>query len=186
MAPAETISALYEPSLAASSCQSLASLSSRPALRAAAWGLQARVYVPDDRFNWLCDLYKPKSTVAAYLDIVDIAGLVKCVPAYTPACALRRWLGHDLEKQPCMRASSPAASVTGCFQLCQPCRGAAEGEGLGNNFLSHIAAVDGILHVCRAFEDADVTHVEDRIDPVADLDIIHGCTLSWQLGVRGW
>ena len=52
-------------------------------------------------------------------------------------------------------------------------RGAADGEGLGNNFLSHIAAVDGILHVCRAFEDPDVIHTEDRIDPVADLDIIH-------------
>lgn len=51
--------------------------------------------------------------------------------------------------------------------------GAAKGEGLGNAFLSHISAVDGIFHVCRAFEDPDVTHVEDRIDPVADLDIIH-------------
>lgn len=54
------------------------------------------------------------------------------------------------------------------------CRGAAEGEGLGNSFLSHIAAVDGIFHVLRAFEDPDVTHVEDRVDPVADLDIING------------
>ena len=45
-------------------------------------------------------------------------------------------------------------------------RGAATGEGLGNAFLSHIAAVDGIFHVCRAFEDADVIHVEDRVDPV--------------------
>lgn len=53
-------------------------------------------------------------------------------------------------------------------------RGAADGEGLGNNFLSHIAAVDGIFHVLRAFEDPDVTHVEDRVDPVADLEIIHG------------
>jgi obg-like ATPase 1 len=33
--------------------------------------------------------------------------------------------------------------------------------------------VDGIYHVCRAFEDVDVTHVEDRVDPVSDLDIIH-------------
>lgn len=57
---------------------------------------------------------------------------------------------------------------------CGFCRGAAEGEGLGNSFLSHIAAVDGIFHVCRAFEDADVVHVEDRVDPVADLEIIHG------------
>lgn len=57
---------------------------------------------------------------------------------------------------------------------CGLCRGAADGEGLGNSFLSHIAAVDGIFHVCRAFEDADVVHVEDRVDPVADLEIIHG------------
>ncbi len=57
------------------------------------------------------------------------------------------------------------------------CRGAAEGEGLGNAFLSNIAAVDGIFHVCRAFEDPDVVHVEDRVDPVADLEIIHGSGL---------
>ena len=85
--------------------------------------------IPDDRFKWLCDLYKPKSEVPAFLEICDIAGLVK---------------------------------------------GAATGEGLGNAFLSHIAAVDGIFHVCRAFDDADVVHVEDRVDPVEDLEIIHG------------
>jgi obg-like ATPase 1 len=88
----------------------------------------ARVNVPDDRFKWLCKTYKPKSEVPAFLEICDIAGLVK---------------------------------------------GAANGEGLGNAFLSHIAAVDGILHVCRAFDDADVVHVEDRVDPVEDLEIIH-------------
>ena len=63
--------------------------------------------VPDDRFKWLCSEYKPKSEVPAFLEIVDIAGLV---------------------------------------------RGAASGEGLGNAFLSHIQAVDGIFHVCRGFE----------------------------------
>lgn len=88
----------------------------------------ARINIPDDRFNWLCSVYKPKSQVPAFLEVVDIAGLV---------------------------------------------RGASTGEGLGNNFLSHIAAVDGIYHVCRAFEEADVVHVEDRVDPVADLEIIH-------------
>lgn len=88
----------------------------------------ARVNIPDERFRWLCDLYKPKSEVPAFLEICDIAGLVK---------------------------------------------GAAEGEGLGNAFLSHIMAVDGIFHVCRAFDDADVVHVEDRVDPVEDLEIIH-------------
>lgn len=77
--------------------------------------------VPDHRFKWLCNLYKPKSEVPAFLEVCDIAGLVK---------------------------------------------GAAQGEGLGNAFLSHIMAVDGIFHVCRAFDDADVVHVEDRVNPV--------------------
>ncbi len=51
-------------------------------------------------------------------------------------------------------------------------RGAAEGEGLGNQFLAHIREVDAIAHVVRVFEDANITHVEDRIDPVHDIEII--------------
>jgi GTP-binding protein YchF len=51
-------------------------------------------------------------------------------------------------------------------------RGAAQGEGLGNQFLSHIRDCDAIALVARCFEDGDVTHVEGRIDPLADLDII--------------
>jgi GTP-binding protein YchF len=47
-------------------------------------------------------------------------------------------------------------------------RGASKGEGLGNQFLAHIREVDAIAHVLRCFEDTDVTHVEDRIDPLAD------------------
>ena len=86
-----------------------------------------RVHVPDDRFDWLVEHHKPKSVVQPFLDIVDIAGLVK---------------------------------------------GASGGAGLGNAFLSHIKAVDGILHVMRAFDDADVIHVEDRVDPVDDIEII--------------
>lgn len=89
---------------------------------------KARVLVPDERWEWLCDLYKPKSRVQAFLEIVDIAGLVK---------------------------------------------GASEGQGLGNAFLSHIAAVDAIFHVTRVFEDEDVTHVEGDVNPVRDLEIIH-------------
>jgi obg-like ATPase 1 len=46
------------------------------------------------------------------------------------------------------------------------------GEGLGNAFLSHISAVDGIYHVVRCFEDATVTHVEDSVDPIRDLNTI--------------
>jgi len=51
-------------------------------------------------------------------------------------------------------------------------KGASEGAGLGNAFLSHIQAVDGIFHLVRAFDSSEVTHVEDTIDPVRDLDII--------------
>ena len=86
-----------------------------------------RVYVPDERFDWLVEQHKPKSVVQPFLEIVDIAGLVK---------------------------------------------GASAGAGLGNAFLSHIKAVDGIAHVMRCFEDADVIHVEDRVDPVDDIEII--------------
>ena len=51
-------------------------------------------------------------------------------------------------------------------------RGASKGEGLGNQFLANIREVDAIAHVVRCFEDTDVTHVEGRIDPVADIETI--------------
>jgi len=89
---------------------------------------EARVSVPDERFDWLVNFHKPASKVPAVLSVTDIAGLI---------------------------------------------RGASQGEGLGNNFLSHIRAVDGIFHVIRIFEDDDVTHVEGAVDPVRDLEIIN-------------
>lgn len=52
-------------------------------------------------------------------------------------------------------------------------RGASKGEGLGNKFLSHIREVDAIVHVVRCFEDANVTHVENTVDPKRDMDIIN-------------
>ncbi len=51
-------------------------------------------------------------------------------------------------------------------------RGASEGEGLGNKFLSHIRNVDAILHVVRCFEDADVIHVDGQVDPIRDVETI--------------
>ncbi len=50
--------------------------------------------------------------------------------------------------------------------------GASRGEGLGNKFLAHIREVDAIAHVVRAFVDDDVTHVANRVDPVADIETI--------------
>ncbi len=51
-------------------------------------------------------------------------------------------------------------------------RGASKGEGLGNQFLGHIRAVDAVLHVVRCFDDGDVVHVEGGIDPVRDFELI--------------
>lgn len=89
---------------------------------------EGRVPVPDQRFEDLCDMFKPASKVPAYLNVTDIAGLVK---------------------------------------------GAAEGAGLGNAFLSHIKACDGIFHMIRVFDDEDITHVEGNVDPIRDIEIIN-------------
>jgi len=51
-------------------------------------------------------------------------------------------------------------------------RGASKGEGLGNQFLAAIREVDAIAHVVRCFEDSDITHVEGKIDPIADIETI--------------
>ncbi|MCO5162893.1 MAG: redox-regulated ATPase YchF [Mesorhizobium sp.] len=51
-------------------------------------------------------------------------------------------------------------------------RGASKGEGLGNQFLANIREVDAIVHVLRCFENDDITHVEGRIDPVADAETV--------------
>ena len=83
--------------------------------------------VPDIRFKWLADEYKPSSQVPAYLSVIDIAGLVK---------------------------------------------GASQGQGLGNAFLSHIRAVDGIFHMIRAFTSDEIVHVEGDVDPIRDMEII--------------
>lgn len=58
-------------------------------------------------------------------------------------------------------------------------KGAAQGEGLGNQFLSHIREVDLILHVVRCFEDPLVTHTTSKVDPVADFD-----TIVTELGLK--
>lgn len=88
---------------------------------------ETRAVVEDPRFDWLCELHKPKSEIRPFLNVMDIAGLV---------------------------------------------RGASKGAGLGNAFLSHVKAVDGIMHVMRAFEDDDIIHADDKVDPVADIETI--------------
>jgi len=86
------------------------------------------VTVPDERLNWLAELYATEKVVPAVIEFVDIAGLV---------------------------------------------RGASKGEGLGNQFLSHIREVDAIVHVVRCFEDSNVVHVEGSVDPIRDIETIN-------------
>ena len=85
------------------------------------------VTVPDQRLDFLNDLYNPASLVPTAFEFTDIAGLVK---------------------------------------------GASNGEGLGNKFLSHIREVDAIVEVVRCFEDKNIIHVENEVDPIRDIEII--------------
>lgn len=86
------------------------------------------VVVPDERLDFLNNLYQPKSLVPTTFEFTDIAGLVK---------------------------------------------GASKGEGLGNQFLSHIREVDAIVEVVRCFDDKNIIHVENDIDPIRDIEIIN-------------
>jgi obg-like ATPase 1 len=88
---------------------------------------ETRCRVPDPRFEQLVEIFEPSSKIPAFLQLVDIAGLIK---------------------------------------------GASTGAGLGNAFLSHIQAVDGIFHMVRAFNAPEVIHVDDSVDPVRDLETI--------------
>jgi obg-like ATPase 1 len=60
-------------------------------------------------------------------------------------------------------------------------KGASTGAGLGNAFLSHISAVDGIFHVVRAFPNEEVIHEEGELDPIRDIEIINNELISKDL-----
>jgi len=84
--------------------------------------------VPDSRLTRLSEIFKPKKTIPATVEFVDIAGLVK---------------------------------------------GSSRGEGLGNQFLAHIREVGIIAHVVRCFDNPDIIHVSDKIDPESDIETIN-------------
>lgn len=85
------------------------------------------VTVPDERMDYLKELYHPDRFIPTTFEFTDIAGLVK---------------------------------------------GASQGEGLGNKFLSHIREVDAIVEVVRCFVDTNIIHVEGEVDPIRDIEII--------------
>ncbi len=86
------------------------------------------VTVHDDRLNKIAEIEKPEKIVQAFVEFVDIAGLVK---------------------------------------------GAAEGQGLGNKFLANIRETSAIVHLVRAFENPNITHVENSVDPKRDIELIN-------------
>ena len=57
-------------------------------------------------------------------------------------------------------------------------KGASEGEGLGNQFLTNIRNTDAIIHVVRCFEDPDIIHVDGSVDPMRDIEVIN-LSLYW-------
>lgn len=74
-----------------------------------------------------------------------------------------------------VKAFKPKSEVSAVLQITDIAglvKGASEGAGLGNAFLSHIRAVDAIFQVLRCFDSKNVTHVEGSVDPVRDMDII--------------
>ena len=70
------------------------------------------------------------------------------------------------------KPASVVPSVVHLLDIAGLVRGASQGEGLGNQFLSHVAGSDALIHVIRCFEDDEVTHVEGRISPVEDQELI--------------
>ena len=99
--------------------------------------------------------------------------------AYYPFCTIEPNVGEiavpdpRLEKLAVLAKSAEVIPTRISFvDIAGLVRGASKGEGLGNQFLANIREVDAIIHVVRCFEDADVTHVEGKIDPIADIDII--------------
>jgi len=70
------------------------------------------------------------------------------------------------------RSARTVATLLTFVDIAGLVRGAASGEGLGNQFLANIREVDAILHVLRCFEDSDVTHVHNAIDPVGDAETV--------------
>jgi GTP-binding protein YchF len=70
------------------------------------------------------------------------------------------------------RPKSVVSATVNFVDIAGLVRGASKGEGLGNQFLANIREVDAICHVVRCFEDANIVHVENRIDPVGDVQTI--------------
>ncbi|MEM9753281.1 MAG: redox-regulated ATPase YchF [Planctomycetota bacterium] len=114
-------------------------------------------------FNARTSAAPGKGALAANYPVATIEPNVGVVPV--PDDRLER-IHRFIETDKVVPASLRLVDIAGIV------KGASEGEGLGNKFLSHIRNVDAVLHVVRCFEDSDITHVDGSVDPLRDIDTI--------------
>jgi ribosome-binding ATPase len=112
-------------------------------------------------FNALTASYQAESANYPFCTIEPNVGIVK-----VPDGRLEK-LQSLVNPQQIIPAAFEFVDIAGLV------RGASKGEGLGNQFLSHIREVDAIVHVVRCFEDENVTHVDGAVDPVRDVETIN-------------
>jgi len=96
-----------------------------------------------------------------------------------PFCTIDPNLGVVIVPEPRLEALGKLVKVSKripttieFFDIAGLVKGASQGEGLGNKFLSHIREVDALVHVVRCFEDEDIVHVTGTVDPVRDIEIV--------------
>lgn len=105
-----------------------------------------------------------KAAAAANYPFCTIDPNVGIVDVYDPRLAVLSEMSHSKKILP---ASVTFVDIAGLV------KGASEGEGLGNQFLTNIRETDAIVHVVRCFEDDDIIHVAGKVDPIADIEVIN-------------
>lgn len=112
-------------------------------------------------FNALTASYQAESANYPFCTIEPNTGIVK-----VPDTRLEK-LKELVNPQQVLPAAFEFVDIAGLV------RGASKGEGLGNQFLSHIREVDAVVHVVRCFDDENITHVDGAVDPIRDVETIH-------------
>ncbi|MFI5118996.1 MAG: GTPase [Thermoanaerobaculia bacterium] len=105
-----------------------------------------------------------------------LTGTRKAQVANYPFCTIEKNVGRVTVPGPRFAPATTASEgIPAAFELIDIAglvKGASKGEGLGNKFLVDVREVDAILHVVRCFEDRDVVHVSDTLDPLADIETV--------------